>query len=124
MVRRPTEQEYAELARSYEEQPPTTDEIRAAVDVVKRPDPDELLKHCHQALAMNNAGMLAVCFMTLDKHLKGGGALPSRWSPGNSGPIELTTAGEQPIEFKGREGDTIVLDAENNVTVTDKRGKR
>lgn len=45
-----------------------------------QPDPDGLLRACHQALAMNNAVLLAVSFSTLDKHLAEGGDLPSRWS--------------------------------------------
>lgn len=44
-----------------------------------RPDPNELLRHARQALALNNASLLGITFMTLDKHLRSGGALPDAW---------------------------------------------
>lgn len=48
--------------------------------MTERPDPDELLRHCRQAMALNNGGMLAVTFATLDQHLRTGGILPTEWS--------------------------------------------
>ena len=98
-------------------------------------DPDQLLKHCHQGLAMNNPSLLAVSFATLDKYLSLGGELPSRWSSWMEHgvqvergartytPVETKSALAQALEFvDGPE--VTVLDAERNVTVVDKRGRR
>lgn len=75
---------------------------------MKPPDPDELLRHCRQSLAMNNAALLAVTFATLDKSLRNGGTLPMSWSRAVS---------PQP---------TVVSESEENgpATIIDKRGSR
>lgn len=84
---------------------------------------DALLKHCHQALSMNNASLLAVSFATLDKYLTQGGTLPQRWS--NAQPPDPGVEIANVMVVSGHDApETVVLDAENNITVTDKRGRR
>jgi len=101
--------------------PPTTSEI---AERIERGGGDALLKHCHQSLAMNNPQMLGVSFATLDKYLAEGGTLPRRWSNARMPEQEVvgTTAAAASKEVPAH--DVVVLDSENNVTVTDKRGRR
>lgn len=82
----------------------------------KEINPDELLRHCMQAVAMNNANLLAVTFLTLDKHLRQGGRLPKSW--GNAvGPVQLV------IE-DGHDGNPTYTIGASHTEVVDKRGQR
>lgn len=100
-------------------------------------DPDQLLRHCHQALSLNNAALLAISFATLDKYLATGGDLPTRWQrslpptyvtavaqPGGAGAGPRTPAMGAGGAGGSVDGAVVILNAAENITITDKRGRR
>lgn len=102
---------------------PMTDAVAGEVD------PDQLLRHCHQALSMNNAALLAISFATLDKYLATGGDLPTRWQRSLPQPTYVTAVAQPGGAGAGGAGGSVaggvvVLNAAENITITDKRGRR